>query len=242
MKYNQTFRVGIREVGFNNQITNYGILAFLEDIATYHSDTIGYGIKDIINKKRAWLLMDWELEVFKRAKFGDIISVNTYSVSLKKPSFHCYRNFEVYNDKNELIATATSKWLLYDTDKNKITKLDENTLKPFNSEGDPCLSEKKLLKLTEPASYNSCINYKVNRDDIDINKHMNNLNYLKLAYEIIPEEMFLENQLDNLRIMYKHQIKFGEEVKCFYSKQEDGHYITIKSNDEKILHAIVKLW
>ena len=49
-------------------------------------------------------------------------------------------------------------------------------------------------------------------------------------------------ELKNLRIMYKKQIKLGDRVKCFYSKQDDGIYITIKSEDEKTLHAIVKLW
>lgn len=39
MKFEQDFKIGIREIGLENEITNYGILSFLEDIATYHSDT-----------------------------------------------------------------------------------------------------------------------------------------------------------------------------------------------------------
>ena len=38
MQYIQKFRVGIRDIGLKNEITNYGILSYLEDIATYHSD------------------------------------------------------------------------------------------------------------------------------------------------------------------------------------------------------------
>ena len=72
--------------------------------------------------------------------------------------------------------------------------------------------------------------------------HMNNLNYLRLAYEILPDEIFLNEELKNLRIMYKHQIRINQKIKCFYSKQEDGIYVTIKSEDENVLHAIVKLW
>lgn len=38
MKYEQEFRIGIREISLKDKITNYGILSYLEDTATYHSD------------------------------------------------------------------------------------------------------------------------------------------------------------------------------------------------------------
>ncbi len=242
MKFEQNFKIGIREVGLKNEITNYGFLAFLEDLATYHSDTVGYGVKDVFSKKRAWLLMDWELEVYKRPKFGDTIKVITNAVSLEKPTYHCYRNFEIFDVSNNLVATATSKWLLFDTEKNKIVKIDENIMNLFNPEGDSKKSEEKILKLKEPASYDSIFQYEVQRADLDMVQHMNNLNYLKLAYEALPEAVFLGEQLNNVRIMYKHQIKLGDKVRCMYSKQDDEHYVSIKSEDEKTLHAIVKLW
>lgn len=199
-------------------------------------------MKDIPDKKGAWLLMDWELEVKRRPTFGEKIRVNTCAVSVGKPSFHCYRNFEVLNQNNELIATATSKWVFFNFEINKIIKIDSNIINLFNPEGDPKESESKLLKLKEPDSYENVFEYTVKRSDIDINMHMNNLNYLKLAYEALPKEVYLNNELNNVRIMYKHQIKLDNSVKCFYTKQDDGHYISIKSENEKILHAIIKLW
>ena len=42
--------------------------------------------------------------------------------------------------------------------------------------------------------------------------------------------------------MYKNQIKLGAKVKCFYSFENDKHYVTIKSEDEKILHAIIETY
>ena len=42
--------------------------------------------------------------------------------------------------------------------------------------------------------------------------------------------------------MYKKQIKLGDEINCYYSKEEDKNIITIKSKDDKILHAIVELY
>lgn len=242
MKIEQTYKLGLREIGMKNKLTNYGILAFLEDIATYHSGLVGYGVNDIERNKGAFLILDWSLEVKKRLCFNDTIKVKTYALPTDKPSFNCYRNFEIYDEKDELIATATSKWLFYNFEQRKIVKLDAQALELFKPEGNLQEAEEKVTKLKEPTSYEKMIEYEVRRANIDVNNHMNNLVYLKLANEILPDEVYFADELNNLRITYKHQIKLGEIVKIYYTMEEDKHIVTIKSQDEGKLHAIVEMW
>ena len=78
--------------------------------------------------------------------------------------------------------------------------------------------------------------------DIDVNNHMNNLVYLKLAYEVLPEDIYFSDELKNLRVTYKHQIRLGAKIKICYSKVEDKHVVVIKSQDDTKIHAIVELW
>ena len=84
--------------------------------------------------------------------------------------------------------------------------------------------------------------YKVKRADIDVNNHMHNLNYVDLANEALPEEVYREKHFDNLRISYKKEIKLGETVKCKYAYENNKHIVAIKSEDDKILHAIIEMW
>ena len=240
MKIEQTYKVGLREVGMKNELTNYGILAFLEDIATYHSGLVGYGVEDVEKNKGAFLILDWDLEVKKRLKFNDVIKVKTYALPTNKPSFNCYRNFEIYNELDEIIARATSKWLFYNFEQRKIVKLNPNMLECFKPEGSLSEGEERIKKLVEYDSYKNMIEYQVKRSDIDVNNHMNNLVYLKLAYEILPNDVYFSNELNNLRVTYKHQIRLGSKVKIYYTNEENKHIITIKSEDEKKLHSIVE--
>lgn len=242
MKIEQKYKIGLREVGIKNKLTNYGILAFLEDIATYHSGLVGYGVNDIEKNKGAFLILDWSLEVKKRLCFNDTIKVKTYALPIEKPTFNCYRNFEIYDEKDELIATATSKWLFYNFEQHKIVKLDEDILKLFETEGDLKKAEEKITKLQEPKSFEKMIEYQVQRSNIDVNMHMNNLVYLKLANEILPEDVYFADELNNLRITYKHQIRLGEIVKIYYTMVDNKHIVTIKNNEESKIHAIVEMW
>ena len=84
--------------------------------------------------------------------------------------------------------------------------------------------------------------YKVKRADIDVNNHMHNLNYVDLANEALPEEVYREKHFDNLRISYKKEIKLGETVKCKYAYENNKNIVAIKSEDDKILHAIIEMW
>ena len=242
MKIEQTYKLGLREIGIKNKLTNYGILAFLEDIATYHSGLVGYGVEDIEKNKGAFLILDWNLEVYNRLKFNDTIKVKTYALPIEKPCFHCYRNFDIYDVNDELIATATSKWLFYNFEQHKIVKLDKDILKLFETEGDLKKAEEKITKLQEPKSFEKMIEYQVQRSNIDVNMHMNNLVYLKLANEILPEDVYFADELNNLRITYKHQIRLGEIVKIYYTMVDNKHIVTIKNNEESKIHAIVEMW
>ena len=240
MKLERSFKVGLREIGLKNEITNYGFLAFLQDIATDHSNMIGLGAKDIKTKKVAWLLIDWELNVMKRVPYGEEVLIKTYAVKMEAPSYHVFRNFEVYC-KNELIATATSKWVLFDIEKNKIRKIDLEIMNLYNPEGSLDDIKEKIDKLKEPSEYESIYDYQIKRGDLDINNHVNNINYLRIAYEALPEEIFLGEEMNHLRIFYRQQLKMGDKIKCFYKNDKGKHYITVKSENNNIVYSIIVL-
>lgn len=241
MQFKREYWVGAREIGTNNKLTNYGILAFLEDIAGIHSDNVGYGVKDVPKKKKAWILMDWKLKVIKRASFGEKLTIKTWAKTMSKPQFYTYRDFEVYNEKGELIAIATSKWVFLDLEKGRITKIDLSILDIYNPEEKCVFGVEEVEKVNIPDEYENSTDYQVKRFDIDVNEHMHNLNYLNLAYEALPEDVYNTQEFNNVRITYKHQIKLGDNVKCYYSNSNSVHTVVIKSQDEGIIHAMVEL-
>lgn len=70
---------------------------------------------------------------------------------------------------------------------------------------------------------------------------MHNLNHLKLAYETIPTDIYQNNDFKNIEIMYKKEIKLGDVVNCYYSFNNNIHYVTIKSEDNAFVHGIISL-
>ena len=44
MIYKEKFKIGLKDVWKGQEVSNIAILEYLEDIAAYHSDSVGYGI------------------------------------------------------------------------------------------------------------------------------------------------------------------------------------------------------
>lgn len=238
--FEREYSVDVSHVAPNGFITNMGILSLLENAACKHSDVAGYGFNDIQNTGLSWILLAWKVKVLKRVKYADVVKVRTWARPSKK--FTTLRDFEMLDKNGNVICIATTKWTLVDIKKETITVITDEIINKYFPEDRSMFSENDIAKLIEPKEYSSEYIYKTQRRDIDINKHMHNLNYLYLAYEALPEDVYNSPECDNVEIMYKTSIRLGDTVKCMYSKIDDSHYVTIRSLDGKQLHAIVKLY
>lgn len=200
-----------------------------------------YGLLDIPKTNLVWLLLDWKLQVIKRPKYADKIIAKTWARYANK--LYTYRDFEVYNENNELVAIATSKWVLVDVSKGRITKIENEIFEKYTPELDKSVFNiVELEKLTEIEVEDSRKIYLPSRDDIDMNNHVHNLAYLKLAYEVLPDEIYENNNFNTVRINYKKEIKYGENILCKYIFENGKHIITIKDENDKVLHSIIELY
>lgn len=239
--YSYNLKVDFSDVGENNRLSNKGILRIMQEVAGLNSDAKGYGLNDTPKTGLAWLILNWKLKVFSRPKWNTNLTIKTWTRS-KNPLFS-YRDLEIYDDENNIVAIATSKWILFDVNKKAITKLPQEVQESFNCIDKSVFSEKIKEKLKEPESSKLILKYKIQRRDIDTNHHVNNLNYLDYAYEALPEGVYSNMNFSNIEIMYKHEAKLGDTLSIFYSHTEDDEYVvTIKDKDADIIHAIVRLY
>lgn len=238
--FEHKFEIGFRDVGKSNKITNKGLLGYLEDTAGMHSNLVGCGLNDIERTNLTWILLNWKVQVFKRPLYGESILVKTWARNTIK--FYTFRDFEVYNDKNELIAIATTKWVLMDAKSMTLTKISDELMAKYMPENKLVFGDaKEIGKLDFPAEFECVLPYKIQRKDIDINRHVHNVTYLDFAYEVLPEEVYDNIDFNNFEILYKKETKLGETIKCFYAKENNSHFVVIKTEDEKNVHCVIRL-
>ena len=233
------YTVGNRDVGATKKATIKAMMKYLENIACVHSDMVGYGINTIEETGVVWILLDWKFKIIERPKYGQNIKVRTWSRKMEKCS--AYRDFQILDENGNVLAIATTKWVLLDASTRKIQRIPEEFTAKYQSEPERNVFGEEIEKLQETENEEYSVQVKTRRTDLDINNHVNNLNYLDLAYEILPDEVY-NAELKNVRITYKHQTEPGEIVNVSYTKKENKNIITIKTENKDKLHAIVELW
>ena len=238
MIFEKVYTVGNRDVGVTKEATNKAMMKYLENIACSHSDIVGYGINTIEETGVVWILLDWKFKIIERPKYEQNVKVKTWSRKMEKCS--AYRDFQIFDEKGNVLAIATTKWVLLDTSTRKIQRIPEEFAAKYQSEPERNVFDEEIEKLQETENEEYSVQVKTRRTDLDINNHVNNLNYLDLAYEILPDEVY-NAELKNVRITYKHQTEPGETVNVSYAKKENKNIITIKTENKDKLHAIVEL-
>ena len=64
--------------------------------------------------------------------------------------------------------------------------------------------------------------------------------FLDMAREILPEN---ENHIvdyNDFEIMYRHQIRYEDDITLYYGFDNGFHYVVIKSDNDEKMHSVMK--
>lgn len=239
--FNYDYTVKYFDIGKSNKLTLKSLVEILQQAAGRHSDMAGYGLNDISKTHFTWLLLNWKVKMFSHPQVNEVLSIKTWPRALEK--FYCYRDFEVYDSKQNLIAIASSKWVAFNLNTNKIMKVDSSIIDSYGGNLNKNVFENPFEnKLNVPQNLKLNFEYQIQRRDIDTNGHVNNSYYIDFAMETLDEKIYNTSEFNNLEIVYKKEIKYKEKIHCYYSFENNQHIITIKNEDDNIVHAIIKLY
>ena len=236
MIFENKYRVGIEDVDIDNLITSKAVLKIFEDMACFHAASLGHDPISVVEMGFAWVLANWEIKILKRACYGEILNVKTWPKKFEKIT--TLRDYEILDESGDVVAIGTSRWFIIDINTRKPLRISEEYAKPYL----PLIEEdaiEKMEKIEEPDEYQYKKEYVVSRRDIDSNNHMHNINYLDVALEVIPEELFQNNKFDNISIEYKKELMYKDRVDCYYGEKNGKNIITMKTDDK--VHAIISL-
>lgn len=234
--------VQYNDVNESNELSKKGLIRMLLEVASLHSDYAGYGLNQISETHLSWIILNWKVQSFIKPRWNSKLHIKTWARSFSKIT--SMRDFEVYDENNKLVAIASSKWALINSETHAFEKITTKILEAYGNGLEKSVFDNQVND-KEPSPDNSLFKYEyhVRRRDLDTNHHVDNLYYIDYAYDALPSKFWNKN-FENIEIIYKKQIVFGDIIKCFYYYNEvsNVHTITIKNENLDTVHSIIKLW
>lgn len=220
------------ECGIDNKIKISAIINYFQDCTTDNSEQIGVGHNYLAERKRAWILNSWQVEIMRRPNVRESIEVSTWATGFK--GVFGPRDFCMKTAEGEELARAHSLWVYIDTESGRPVKPTEEEIAVYEV-GEPILMEEVSRKIKVPEGAIVVDTFPVHKYHIDTNRHVNNSKYIELACEALPEAF----EVEKLRVEYKKAAVLGDRIvlKRVIDKQrivaqlcdeEDGTYAIVE--------------
>lgn len=237
MIFSETFYVGYSSVNRQLELSNAAILKLFEDIASMHGSLAKDGLNDTESR---WFLTGYHIKMTKRPAYDSRFLLKTWSHDMK--SIQASREFEICDEKGNQLGIATSNWVRMNTQTMRPERVTQELMDAYGTENALSNFDSPWIeKLKEPENFDFVKEYKIDRNFIDANNHMNNVAYMELVNNVLPDEVYEKAESLEFTIMYKKAIQYSDTVKCCFTTTDDCYFVTIKNQDETDLHAVIKL-
>lgn len=236
--FEHMYTIDYIDIDENNHLTLRNFIKYMQEIAGEHSSSVGYGLDDLIKVNMAWIILNWRVKIFSSPGCKDKIIIKTWVRKFDK--IYSFREFEVYDVYNNLIAIASSKWVLKNHASKTIVRISPDIVSAYNCVDKSVFEDDFDKKIVVPESVDSSYEYIVQRRDIDTNHHVNNLYYIDFAYEALPDEVYNNCVFKCVEVFYKKEITYKSKIVCCYSCVNGNHIVAIKNEDLSQVHAVVR--
>ncbi len=220
----ETYRVMFQDCAPCGQIHLHRLMDYAQDCDDRNCLMLDIDSKSLREKNACWILIGNSLHFSAlRPRAGDLLIVDSWSIGLDGIRLH--RGNKYYRNRvsdDSLFGTATSGWILARADNHKplrpaqVLDLDE-----FAAMSDPQVANKielprikaEINHLPAPSRFN----YLVGLGDVDMNTHLHNTHYIRLALDAASRLLKLDPHRQNLllkvfHITYKAEVDYGQTL------------------------------
>jgi len=166
---NENFLITSADTDFTKTLKPGALVNIFIQIAWHHAEILDYGMAFRIREGLIWMLSRMQVKIYRHPLWNEQASITTWAKGIRRLFY--LRDFEVYNSQNQLVALATSEWLLIDI-KSKRPKLYDPKNILFNQNKDKHALKNEVQVLEAITSKSDSFSNKVNYSDIDLNQHL----------------------------------------------------------------------
>lgn len=214
-----------------------GFARFLEESAWRHANELGFGLNDTLEGGVVWVIVRLEMEIIKLPCWGDSIAVRTWPRGVDR--LFAYREFEVTSSEGDILAKATSTWIVIDREERKAVKpsIVDSVL--------PYVDKIKILgrdatRLGSKAEKILLGSRTVVFSDLDTNGHVNNCKYLEWVIDLMPFEVLKNLNCCNISLNFNSELLFQEIIDFYgYPSEEEFFFEGVGRESGKCVFIVI---
>ncbi|WP_041720756.1 acyl-[acyl-carrier-protein] thioesterase [Pseudodesulfovibrio piezophilus] len=231
LAFEHLYPVQSYEPRMDGRIAIPSVCNYLQDIASRHADTLGFGYHDLEKCGHFWMLARLHVTMERLPRFGESCRIETWPSGNER--LVALRDFLLHDEKG-LIGKATTSWVTVNTTTHKPDNPETVLNRRFIPKRDRAtIFPTKAIKRLKGGEHD--IRLVARRSDMDINNHVNNVHYVEFCLEAIPRSWEEKNRCLGIDIQFRSESHAGDEyVSACAPADPDGPHATF-------LHSLTRL-
>lgn len=232
MAYQFESRVRYSEMDMGQKLTRMALVDYFQDCSTFQSEERGNGLTYLRDRGRAWMILSWQIEIIRRPGLGERITTATWPYGFK--AFYGYRNYAMYDAAGDTLARANSVWVFMNVENGHPARVTPEITAGYEIEERIPMRERSR-KIRMPEEYVQKDPLQVCSYHLDVNRHVNNGQYIRMAEEYLPAGF--EPEL--LRVEYRRQAKLHDMIVPMIHEEQDTIAVSL-CDEQGSPYAIVE--
>ncbi|GGG46080.1 acyl-[acyl-carrier-protein] thioesterase [Bizionia arctica] len=186
------------------------ILTLLEETAADHCYSINHGLYQLAEQNVGWVLISGMMQMERYPSYKEKITIRTWLS--KYSTIKGFRENIIYDEQNNIIGRARGLWIFFDIVRRRPVKIFNEIMEKWSFCSEESINYNITQKIHPVEDSDYKLNFKVNRYDTDMIKHVNNIRYLQWVVESIPEEVIDNYYLHTIDGRFIAEAHYGQTV------------------------------
>ena len=223
------FKVRSYECGPDGRATLPTICNFLQEAASLHAASLGFGKGDFAaaGENTSWVLTRMVVKMNRYPVWEDELTVETFPRGGRK--IVAWRDFKVMDAKGETLGVASSEWMIIDLGTRRIHAVPEKVFAANDPANVPVLGREPFAKFRFPVQGGETsrpLMFTAQKSQIDLNGHVNNVHYVAWMLEPCADACPAE-----MEIVFRSETLAGDEVRVETAAAEGFTYHRVFAPD-----------
>ena len=235
------FNAAPEKVDFTLHATIEAICSDILNVAGADAKKNGISADVLMQQNRSWVLSRLSVELDRLPEQYEEYSVATW-VNPHTSRFISTRNFELSDVNGKIFGRALSQWCVIDFVRRMPVVLEEveGLFDPdyYCDEPSPCEAPRKVRGV-EPAVTRK---HEVRYSDIDFNRHVNTMRYIRMMLNTLPIEYLTEPRPLRLDIHFAKECYLGEVLTIGYEQRDNVSLFEIRNGENAVACTAAFEW
>ncbi len=207
--WEERFSVASFDVDSNGRISLSSLFARFQEIAGLHATHLGVGFEELRKLGVAWMLSRITVRIESLPTWRETVTLRTWPKGIDR--LFALRDFKVTSDHGEVLAVATTCWLLVDLEKGRPRRIESLNVDLRFPDADHAIKEIPD-KIAVPEELKPIYEKRILFSDLDVNEHVNNAQYVRWVMDCYDPEVLRAKKVKSIQLNYLGQARYGERV------------------------------